>query len=205
MTHTLNRRGISEDRSGQEIIVLCMVHHKEKEQKQKAMEEAACTVLRHNPDNVIGLPMGMNEKDIPALSARTGIVTAVFNDPQDVLSLVKELKAKKLGISVVLSGLFGDVRKICAGSGLTEHTANISLGIFGRTERLPEEPILEITTQCGHALVSPHLVKHIVRQIRKGKMTPEEGARKLVKPCVCGIVNPQRTERILERLAKRRG
>jgi hypothetical protein len=54
------------------------------------------------------------------------------------------------------------------------------LGIFGKTEKLPDKKTLEITTQCGHALISPHLVEHIVKKMKKGKMTSAEGAKLLV-------------------------
>jgi hypothetical protein len=56
---------------------------------------------------------------------------------------------------------------------------------------------MEITTQCGHALISPHLVDAVVKKIRKGKMTVEEAARMLIKPCACGIGNTTRIGRLL--------
>lgn len=197
MTHTLNRRGLSEERPGEEIVFLSMVHQKEKQQKLENMRELAITVLKYKPDNIIGAPVGLKDEDIVTLCSRAGIVTAVFNNKDDVLNLVREIKSKKLGISVVLSGLFGDVRGLCKATELKEHTHHISLGIFGRKEKLPDDQTLEITTQCGHALISPHHVEHVVKQINKGKMTYAEGAGLLIKPCVCGIGNVLRTERIL--------
>lgn len=202
MTHTLNRRGLSEERPGEEFVVLCMVHQKDKARKTEAMREMARAVLKYKPDNIIGAPLGLEGKGIEGICVQAGIVTAVFNDRDRVNELVEEIKSKKLGISVVLSGLFNDVREICKAVDLKEHTYNISLGIFGQTDQLPDEETLEITTQCGHSLVSPNLIKDIVRKIKKGKMTSSEGARLLVKPCVCGIVNPERVQRTLDRMAK---
>jgi hypothetical protein len=115
--------------------------------------------------------------------------------------LVKDIKSQQLGVSVVLSGLFSDVRDICNSADLTEHTLNISLGIHGRTERVPDEKTLEIVTQCGHSLISPHLVEAVVKKIRKGKMTADEGALMLVKPCACGIGNPGRVAETLAEMA----
>jgi hypothetical protein len=200
MTHTLNRRGLSETRSGEEIVVLCMVHQKEKGQKTEAMRKIAKTVLKYSPDNIIGAPLCLKEEAIEDLCVRAGIVTAVFNKKSDVLKMVEEIKSERIGISVVLSGLFKDVREICSTTNLREHTYNISLGVFGKTGKVPDEKILEITTQCGHALISPLLVKDIVKKIKKGKMTLAEGTNFLTKPCVCGIVNPKRTQRVLEEL-----
>ncbi len=73
--------------------------------------------------------------------------------------------------------------------------------MFGLPAGLPDKKTLEITTQCGHALISPHLVEHIVKKIRKHKMTSAEGAKLLVKPCFCGIANPNRFEKILDEIS----
>jgi hypothetical protein len=192
MTHTLNRRGLSEERPGEEIVFLCMIPADERGKKSEEMLEMANTVLKYTPDNIIGAPLGLDEEGIRALAKRGTIITAVFTNKDDVQKLVEEIKSKRLGISVVLSGLFQDAHEVCDKAGLSEHTHNISLGIFGKTERLPDEETLEIATQCGHALISPHYVKQIVRKIRKGKMTSEE---------VCGIGNPQRIKRSLDLMA----
>ena len=200
MTHTLNRTGLSESRPGEEIAVLCMAHNTEKPQKMDAMKKLAETVLKYNPNNVIGRPMGLDNATIEMMAPMTGIITAVFNDKEDVEKLVKEIKDQKLGVSVVLSALFSDVRDVCACAGLKEHTYHTSLGVFGKTEKLPDEKTLEITTQCGHALISAHLVEALVKKIRKGKTTVEEAAQMLVKPCACGIGNTKRIEKILNEM-----
>jgi hypothetical protein len=200
MTHTLNRRGLSEAKPGEEIVVLCMVTRSEKATKAESMGKLAATVLKYKPENYIGKPYGMDPETVEAMAPVTGVVTAVFNNKEDVRKLVEEIKSEKLGISVVLSALFNDVRDICSCAHLKEHTYHISLGIFGKTERLPDEKTMEIITQCGHSLISPHLVTDILKKIRKGKMTPEEGAHLLIKPCVCGIGNPQRIEKILREM-----
>ena len=200
MTHTLNRRGLSEDKPGEEIVVLFMINQHEIEKKQKGMAPIVETVLKYKPDNIIGAPGGMTEEQLRTRLPRGSIITAVFNNQEDVRKVVGEIKEKKLGISMVLSGLFKDVRKICAANDMKEHTYHISLGIFGQTEKLPGEKTLEITTQCGHALISPYLVEHIIKKMRRGRMTSEEGAGLLIKPCVCGISNPGRIEKLLDEM-----
>ncbi|MBU2546785.1 MAG: hypothetical protein KKB20_00105 [Proteobacteria bacterium] len=203
MTHTLNRTGLSPERPGQEIVILIMAHHKIKADKGPQMVRAAETVLKYGPDNFIGLPLGLTPEQLIPLAAHTGIVTAVFRDLDTAAALVAELKAQENGVSVVLSGLFDDVRDVCRRVGLTEHTTHVTAGVFGRTELLPEGLTLDITTQCGHALVSRHYVADLVKKIRKGKLTPREGAELLAKPCVCGVVNKTRTAEILDRLARK--
>jgi hypothetical protein len=200
MTHTLNRRGFSEERPGEEIVILCMAHCNEKAKKAEAMKYIATTVLKYQPDNYLGKPLGLSPEALEMMAPVTGVVTAVFHDKEAVRNLVADLKSQKLGVSVVLSGLFSDVNDICKSSNLSEHTYHFSLGIFGKTEQLPEEKTLEITTQCGHSLISPALVTDIIRRIKKAKLTVEEGAALLIKPCACGIGNPARIGQILEQM-----
>jgi hypothetical protein len=202
MTHTLNRTGLANEKPGEEMVVLCMAHHKHKQDQRAAMQTLARIVFDHQPNNFIGSPLGLRAAELIPLAGATGIITAVFTDKNVVAELVKTIKRRKLGISVVLSGLYDDVHDICQQTGLTEHTTHCSAGVFGRTDRLPDHITMEITTQCGHALVSPFYVKDIVRRIRRGKMTAKEGSDLLAKPCVCGIVNKKRTEEILARMAQ---
>jgi len=72
-------------------------------------------------------PAGASEEAIITTAGRIGIITAVFNNNDDVKKVVAEIKSKKLGVSVVLSGLFTDVRGICSANKMKEHTYNISL------------------------------------------------------------------------------
>jgi len=203
MTHTLNRRGLESVRPGEEICVLAMIHYKERNEKTAAaIGELARIILRHAPNNIMGSPAGASAEQIVAASAASGIITAVFTDKASVCSLVQEMKAKDPGISVVLSGLFSDIRDICEAAGLTEHTSNYALGISGNVSLLPDHMTLEIATQCGHGLVSRHYIKHVARRIAEGRVTAQEGAELLSKPCVCGIVNKKRTEEILLKMVE---
>jgi hypothetical protein len=174
-----------------------MAHGPEKPQKMDSMRKAAEIILAYNHVNMIGRPLGLDDESIKMLAPAMGIITAVFDNREDVDKLVSEMKAQKLDVSVVLSGLFSDVHETCKCAGLTEHTYNISLGVYGKTEKPPDHQTMEITTQCGHALISPHLVDAVVKKIRKGKMTVEEAARMLIKPCACGIGNTTRIGRLL--------
>lgn len=201
MTHTLNRTGLSEKAPGEEIVVLCMVHQAEKEAKAGAVQQISRIVLSHGPLNFIGSPLGLTKEEVIPLTAVTGIITAVFTDMETVRKMTREIKSQNLGVSVVLSGLFTDVHDICDSAGLKEHTYHISLGVCGCKNELPDDATLEITTQCGHALISRQLVQHVVKQIRKKKMSPSEGAQMLVKPCVCGIGNSERIQKTLARMA----
>jgi len=110
-------------------------------------------------------------------------------------------KTKELGLSVVASGLTEDIFDICKTVGLKPHTILYSLGIWGKTELLPSEDHLKITTLCGHSMISPVMIDHYVEKIKKGEITPEEAGKKIAKPCPYGIFNVPRTVEVLKKLA----
>ncbi len=108
------------------------------------------------------------------------------------------------GYSVVVQGLYDDVKRCCNKMGLKVHTTNHSLGIWGKKEKLPSQELLEITTMCGHGMVPASLVKDALNDIKTGKSTVKEAALKLTRPCVCGTFNPDRAERLLAKIAEKK-
>lgn len=129
------------------------------------------------------------------------MIHAVFKEPEALKACLKELEEADLGISIVVSGLEEEIHKICEEIGITPHTANFSLGFHGKTEKLPSQPVLEIITMCGHALVSKNLVGKMVEDIRDGRRTPAQAAVELSRHCECGIFNPYRAQQLLEHMA----
>lgn len=66
---------------------------------------------------------------------------------------------------------------------------------------LPDEKILDITTMCGHAMVSSNLLAHLMKRIEAGKMSHAEAALEISRQCECGIFNPVRAERLLRQIS----
>ena len=130
----------------------------------------------------------------------TSIVHFVFTEKETVGKVLDELKEADLGTSVVVSGLVETTDQMCKQAGLSMHTVEFSGGIHGKLELLPEVPVLEITTMCGHGMVASNLVREMVKQIKKGKKTLEEAGLELAKPCQCGIFNPKRAEELLKKI-----
>lgn len=128
-------------------------------------------------------------------------VFTVFNGREKIKELLTGFKEADQGISIIVSGLIDRVRDIAAEAGLNPHTINLSLGIHGGTESLPPADIRQFTTMCGHAMVSPNLVKDIIRKVKTGKIDTWEGSWVLAKPCACGIYNPHRSQELLEELS----
>lgn len=172
-----------------------------------AMKKVLEIASRHGIVNFGDLVQGSRfNVDLQAIltsdNQNTPIIHMVFTSRGDLAGFMEELKAADLGISVVASGLFEEIFRCCAQAGLKPHTVSYSLGAFGSTDRLPEPEVLEVTTMCGHSLVSAGLVKKLAGQVRTGKLTPGKAAERLAKVCVCGIFNPSRAARLLALIAK---
>ena len=150
----------------------------------------------HNPNWASG-----ELYDLEALQkAKSRIIHVVFKDREKITACLKEIKDRDFGISVVVSALCGETEKICSEIGIAPHTVNYSLGIHGNTERVPEGEVLEIHTMCGHAMVATNLIRHMVDQIHKGKITCATAAKKLSRMCDCGIFNTYRAEKLLRNM-----
>ena len=124
-----------------------------------------------------------------------------FSDKNKVTKVLNDLREANLGISVVVSGVFDRVFECCKTAGLTPHTVNMALGIKGKTDRIPDDKILDIVTMCGHGLVSPYLTQDLIEKVKKGKTTSEEAAIILGRNCVCGAFNPARAVDLIREMA----
>jgi hypothetical protein len=138
---------------------------------------------------------------LTAFPGSCAVIHAVFKDERSLVSMLKALKQEDLGLSVVVSGLFDKVGKCCREAGLERHTVNQSMGRWGCVEKLPPDLVLEVNTMCGHGMVTVALINKVVEDVRSGRITSEEGAEELFKPCMCGIFNPHRAAKLLKTLA----
>ena len=205
MTHSLHRRGTAKSLS-EDYVMLCLTSIGiNDEGHDPKLQEFLRIALRHDPVNIGAISMGnmFSHKPEDVVNAAHGIVHAVFVNKETVTETLKELEEADLGMSVVVSGIFENVDECIEKAGLKHHTANFSLGIWGRTEKLPSNDILEVTTMCGHAMVSANLVKSMVAEIKAGTKTPEAAAKVLAPQCACGIFNPARTAKLLAAMANK--
>ena len=123
-----------------------------------------------------------------------------YSDPKAVAGVLKKLKKENTGISIVVSGLIEEIRKITAEADLKLHTASLSLGIYGKKSLLSSEKTLQHTTMCGHSLVGTSFVESVTDSFMKDKITSKEAAAILAKPCTCGIFNVERCAVLLEEM-----
>jgi len=206
VTHTLHRRGTAESLSKDYILIMLRAVGINDRGYLPKVQEFLRIALRHNPVNLGSEMKGSMYEFQPeeVIADAKGDSHVVFDNPRALTEFLKEVKEADLGLSVVVSGIFEIVDKCLEEAGLKHHTANFSLGIWGKTEKLPGNDILEITTMCGHGLISPSLVKAMVKEIKAGTKTPEEAAKTLTPNCTCGIFNPVRAAELLTAIATKK-
>jgi hypothetical protein len=66
---------------------------------------------------------------------------------------------------------------------------------------LPDKGIMEITTMCGHGMVSAEWVRRRAQLLRRGETTARAAAHELARSCVCGIFNLDRAAKLLTVMA----
>ena len=125
-------------------------------------------------------------------------VAAVFDDVGKVEAFLKDLKAADLGISVNISSLAEEANACCKRAGLTRHSIEYSLGFHGDLNQLPDRHVLELSTMCGHGMVSHNFARKMIDMVRENRRTPQQAAATMARFCACGIFNLSRAVRILE-------
>ena len=208
MTHMLHRDGTSDDLA-EDFPVLAIRAKGYNEagnlwRLKKILEMAVSRYpLANFGDITTGTKFTSDLNQMMKSDKERPIVHMVFTNQEDMARFLEDLKEADVGISVVASGLFETIFQCCRKAGLAPHTVNYSAGIWGRTEKLPPREVLQITTMCGHSLVSANLMRKLVDDIRKGKESCESAAEELARQCICGIFNPQRASRILQEICHR--
>ncbi len=205
MTHTHHRIGSIDSLKRDYVVLIMASRHVKYVDEEGKFRKAMEILARHNPVNIGNMVVGnkywRDEIDIMTKFREHGnIIHGVYTDLEQVKEVLRELKEANLGLSVVVTGVYEEVFKALKEVGLKPHTINLSLGIWGRTEKLPPKEVLEITTMCGHCMVSPSLVLKMVSEIKKGHLSPTSAAIELAKSCVCGVFNVKRAEELLRKI-----
>jgi len=204
MTHSLHREGTLASLERDYVLYVYPakgINWKGSVPKVRRLTEM---VYQAGPANLILTTLRRNmysgitpEEVVQSITQEGTRVFCVFDGREKIRSALRSIKEADEGISIVVSGVIDRVREISAEVGIDPHTINLSLGIRGRTDRLPPADIREFTTMCGHGLVSPHLVSDIIRRAKRGKIDEWEASIVLAKPCACGIFNPYRAMELL--------
>lgn len=206
MSHTLHREGTVESLKG-DYVVLCMsAQGLNKEGSGPKFQRYFEIARQFHPVNI-----GENKNtgslaafDYDTIVQKTNdgcVCLAVFDNPESVIGFLTALKKEDLGLSVVVSGLMDQVKECCDHAGLKVHTINLSLGTFGKTEKMAGPREREITTMCGHGMITGDLVLYHVDRIRKGVETAEQASHEVCKLCICGAFNPARGAKLFQAMA----
>ena len=206
MTHTLHRI----KRNGEpehDFVILAMPARgvNNDDQSPDKLKHFLRIFQKNNAVNMGGIGSGhlydsKPEEVIEHVYRDMPMVHGVFTNREDLIGALKDIKEADMGISIIVSGLIDEVDYCAAEAGMKRHSVNYSLGIWGDKSKLPDQKYLEITTMCGHAMISPQFVGKMVDDIRKGRKTIEKAALELAKPCVCGIFNAANATEVLARL-----
>jgi len=208
MTHSLHRIGNKENLQNDFTIIVRPergINDKGSQVKTRAIlkilkECHAVNITSARGENYKGNIYECNLDDIINGIEEGDSIYAAFDNQHNLELFLKSIIDKDYGLSVVVQGIYENVKKSLNKVGLKVHTTNHSLGIWGKTEMLPEKSILEITTMCGHGMIAPLLLKEVIKNIRKGSTTVDEGVKKLAKVCICGIFNTTRAKELIKKL-----
>lgn len=204
MTHALHREGTIQDLKDDFTIIVRPEKGINAEGSHEKIEKCVDILEKHHAVNygiiVLGNMYKYTKEQIIKAHKDGVSLYGVFANKDDLTNFVKELKEQDFGLSVVLQGLYDDVKECINEVGLKVHSTNHSMGVWGKTEKLPSEDIRKITTMCGHGMISANLVKDVLGKIRKNRMTVEEGAEKLARQCTCGIFNTERAKKLLQEM-----
>lgn len=209
MTNTLHRRGTPDSLRNDYVIFCTPAKGVNAEGSTPKIREFIRICLKYNPVNMGDGREGnilQDDMDIQKFLSKHADgegAGAVFADLDTLQKVVDELIKADLGISINISGLLGEVQSCCRKAGIERHSVEHSLGIWGAKDRLPEREILEVNTLCGHGMVSFNLIRKMVEYVRLGRLTAKKGAKMMAKCCECGVFNPVRAEKLLEKMVKK--
>ena len=208
MSHTLHRIKTETGKSDDYVVLIMPARGINNVDVVETYRKYLTLLYQFHPINMGGmkistLAVNTFEELLENISPDAPMIHAVFSDRDTLINVMKALKEADYGYSVVVSGLVDDVDCCAKKAGIQRHSVDLTLGTWGDTSKLPPEGVLEITTMCGHAMISANLVNKMIEDIRAGRTTPRKAAVKLAEPCVCGIFNIDKAERLLNELAEK--
>lgn len=208
MTHSLHRRGSTLSLKD-DFVFIAFTATANRAAMRPALGKIAEKVFEIGPANIgslhthTSIPLGLDRQQFVKEITGSNGVLCTFSDRERIKSLLAWLKEEDFGVSITVSGMLSDVVQMAQELDLKPHTVNLSMGILGQTGSLPTEEVLELTTMCGHALVSANLVQKGLQDVASGAKSARQVALVLGKPCPCGIFNLDRAEALLRASADR--
>ena len=120
-----------------------------------------------------------------------------FDSIDKAAACLRDLIDADLGLSINVSTSVEGAKRVAADCGIQRHSVEYSLGFDDPHDNRPDRQVLELSTMCGHGMVSANLAKKMLELVREGRRDPREAAVTLARFCPCGAYNPDRAERLL--------
>jgi len=217
VTNTLHRYGNSESFRDDYILFAIPCKGKNDEGAVEKLKTFLRICARHQPANMGNSTFG-SYKASPHLNPtshwnrdytqdcesvidavqKPGTVAAVFEGKQKAEAALREVIQADLGLSINMSTSVEGAQSCCESTGIKRHSVEYSLGFWDPHDHLPNSQVLELSTMCGHGMVSFNMAKKMLDMVREGRRSPEAAVLTLARFCPCGVYNPARARRLLE-------
>jgi hypothetical protein len=203
MTNTLHRRGSGEDLR-RDFVLFCLPSRSITPELPEKLRRFTEIALAHAPVSANRLEgRSVTAIDLTRIEEELEegyCLHAVYDNLEAVAGAVRDLVEADLGLPINISGPLDEVQSCCKRTGITRHSVEQSLGTRGRLEQLPRPEVVELNSLCGHGLVGFNLIESVIGHVRTARLSVEEAARLLARPCQCGCFNPTRAGEVLERV-----
>ena len=221
MTNTLHRYGSAESFCDDYIIFAIPSKGKNDEDCIPKLKQFLRICAKHNPCNMgNGNRSGIApQKDLSPTAhwnrdttpdwetviegvSKPGTVSAVFASEEQAKACLEEVIAADFGISVNMSTSVENARNVAGMCGIKRHSVEYALRFNDPHDHLPNAQVLELSTMCGHGMVSFNMARKMLDMVREGRRTPKQAVTTLVRLCPCGVYNPDRALRLLNESCK---
>ena len=217
MTNTLHRYGDSESFQDDYILFAIPCKGKNDEGAVEKLKTFLQICVRHKPANIGNSDFGgyrpsrhlsprahwkrdqaPNYENVIQGIHKVGTVSAVFGSREQAEACLQDVIEADLGLSINMSTSVEGAREAAETCGIKRHSVEYSLGFSDPHDHLPNSQVMELSTMCGHGMVSFNLAKKMLERVREGRRTPEQAVTTLARFCPCGVYNPARAKRLLE-------
>jgi hypothetical protein len=224
MTNTLHRYGAPETLENDFIVFAMAARGVNDQGSVEKFQEFLRIARKHHPINLGDATRGgvyrpskrlnplahwfrKDERDPEALVRGVNqptVVSAVFDNRDDLRSFLSEVKEADLGLSINISALTDRACEVASEAGITRHSVEYSLGFFGALDKLPDRATLSLATMCGHGMISFNFAKKMIDWVKEGRRSPQQASTYMARFCTCGIFNTTRSCTILTECSHRK-
>lgn len=203
MTHSLHREGPEESLAKDYVILITPAIRVNDKGSGEKLRRSLKILREEGVTNIGDVEHGsiLGDLDWDALESYMGDgkrIRASISDEEALTRILRRHREEDVGLSVTVSGLIKNVYEMSEEAGLKPHTINMALGVWGRTDLLPSDEVLQVTTMCGHHMISRYLVEDLFSKVRAGVISSKKAADSIGRLCVCGIFNQERCKEIFD-------